>query len=183
MIASLYPNPVRTCQICLIIFQYLYCTFLVKLVRKIRYVSPSALLLITKKLELVFILAAPPCVDSHLKRRLSEHRSSFLASLVPLSMRAPQIRHCPLLGLDERDLFARGGDGVHMHGVHARQIYTSAIWPLSEKCLLCHSLTFENNGDPCSLFQPTNLDVFWFCSIGWADAVRLLLYFPLKPYR
>ena len=78
--------------------------------------------MITKKLELVFILAAPPCVDSHLKRRLSEHRSSFLASLVPLSMRAPQIRHCPLLGLDERDLFARGGDGVH-----ARQIYTSAI--------------------------------------------------------
>ena len=80
-----------------------------------------------KKLELVFILAAPPRIDSHLKRRLSEHRSSYLASLVPLSMLAPQIRHCPLLGLDERDLFARGGDGVHMHGVHARQIYTSAI--------------------------------------------------------
>ena len=80
-----------------------------------------------KKLELVFILAAPPRVDSDLKRRLSEHRSSYLASLVPLSMLAPQIRHCPLLGLDERDLFARGGDGVHMHGVHARQIYTSAI--------------------------------------------------------
>ena len=77
--------------------------------------------------KLVFILAAPPRIDYHLKRRLSEHRSSYLASLVPLSMLAPQIRHCPLLGLDERDLFARGGDGVHMHGVHARQIYTSAI--------------------------------------------------------
>ena len=80
-----------------------------------------------KKLELVFILAAPPRINSHLKRRLSEHRSSYLASLVPLSMLAPQIRHCPLLSLDERDLFTRGGDGVHMHGVHARQIYTSAI--------------------------------------------------------
>ena len=33
----------RSCQICLIIFQYLYCTFLVKQVRKIRYVLPSAL--------------------------------------------------------------------------------------------------------------------------------------------
>ena len=75
-----------------------------------------------KKLELVFILAAPLRFDSHLKQRLSEHRSSYLASLVPLPMLAPQIRHCPLLGLDERDLFARGGDGVH-----ARQIYTSAI--------------------------------------------------------
>ena len=40
-----------SCQICLIIFQYLYCTFLVKQVRKIRYVSPSALLLITKNLN------------------------------------------------------------------------------------------------------------------------------------
>ena len=38
-----------------------------------------------KKLELVFILAAPPRVDSHLKRRLSEHRSLSLAyALCPL---------------------------------------------------------------------------------------------------
>ena len=51
MIASLFSNPVMTCQICLIIFQYLYCTFLVKQVRKICYVSPSALLLITKNLN------------------------------------------------------------------------------------------------------------------------------------
>ena len=114
-----------TCQICLIIFQCLYCLNEASAQNTLRVAERA--IIDHKKLELVFILAAPPQIDSHLKRRLSEHRSSCLASLVPLSMLAPQIRHCPLLGLDERDLFARGGDGVYMHGVHARQIYTSAI--------------------------------------------------------
>ena len=58
----------------------------------------------------------------------------------------------------------------------------------SQVCLCSHNLVVFGHVkfgkswiSTVSLFQPTNLDVFWFCSIGWADAVRLLLDYPWNP--
>ena len=83
-----------------------------------------------KSLQMVYIIAAPPRIDSRRLQTLSEHRSAYLAWKVSQSTLAQRIKHCPLEDLkvvDAKELFSRGGDGIHMHGAQAKSLYTRAV--------------------------------------------------------